>query len=203
MKRIWAALIAATLIVAVVCIAIVFARGDDARSEDWPWRYDGPPIEDWPWRDDEFGPDLVVCHGGLFEAYVSNEYGCSALSDLRAERDRLRASAEQSNDLLADLSAYIASLPLTSCLERQRRYDTAYYISGKPHEGSANENLLRRECGNAEAARFIEATTRERPAWADPTPVPTPTPTPDACSGRDLSTADYVRCRCAESGNCR
>lgn len=162
MKRIWVALIAATMIVAVVCVAIVFTRGDDARSEGWPWRYDGPPIEDWPWSD----APLVVCHGDLLSAYVSSELGCDALADLLAERDWLR---EELKTVRADrdlwLDAYLA-LPRTSCLERQRSYDTAYYVRGKPREGSANENLLRRECGDAEAARFIEATTRHRPSWA-------------------------------------
>lgn len=197
-----AALIAATIIVAVVCVALVFMRGGDARSENWPWRYDGPPIEDWPWRDDEFAPTLVVCPGGLFESYVSNKWGCDALEDLRVERNSLRVERDQlraENETWVEI--YLA-LPLTSCLEQQRAFDTHYKIGGAQDRlALRTANLMRRECGDTEAARYIEATTQELPDWA--ASEATATPEPDKCSGRGLSTKEYARCRCTESGSCR
>lgn len=159
----------ASIIVAAVCVTIVLTQRDDVRPSDWPWRYDGPAIEGWPWRDDDAGPTLIVCPGdNIFEgSYVSNEWGCDQLAELRAERDQLRTALQRTEgerDLFMDL--YLA-LPLTSCLEQQRRYDAKYWASGAPPKaGGHHENLLRRECGDAEAARFIEATTRERPDWA-------------------------------------
>lgn len=138
----------ASIIVAAVCVAIVLTQRDDQPFEGWVYCQV---------RLDYKGP-----------SYASpTEAGCDEIAELRAKRDQLRTAlqrAEGERDLFMDL--YLA-LPLTSCLEQQRAFDTHYKIGG-PRDRLAlrTANLMRRECGDAEAARFIEATTRERPDWA-------------------------------------
>ena len=187
---IWAALIVAS-------IALVACRSDEQPTEWW-----GEQVE------------ITACDIIGWYRIEASEKGCGVLRGIIEERDGLRVELDAARqfkdagwDLAAELGKTLASLPLTSCLEQQRRYDARYWSRGEPPPaGGHHENLLRRECKDAEAARFIEATTRERPDWApsgDLWPAATATPEPDKCSGRGLSTKEYARCRCAESGGCR
>lgn len=159
----------------------------------WSWGFYSVGHRDGYWAGRAAGPLKVVT-----QPQAPQPVSCDPQRE-SPRQEELRFCYQQ----LAIVAGDVARLS-TNCEERKRRFDSL-------SDYQDSWNLLRRDCGDEEAARHIEATLIGTDAeghrwWGErltPTPAPTPTPWADACSGRELPTAEYVRCRCDQSGECR
>lgn len=198
---VWAMLVAASIVVVAVCVAIVFTRDS------------GPPIDGWPFVDDA---EIIACphlYGSgdrlpdwLTYPVVTTQGGCDALDNLNSEFRQQSKLIERLRDTIATMNTAIATLSQQTC-SGSCRYAMATVRSRASEHGISliTENKLREACGAERAEQFLDAIFTGTDWWEErigTSSRPTPTPASTNQCPSSLPAKEYVRCRCRYSDEC-